>query len=325
MSSEGPLQPIDSTVPSGDSIPTPGPDTVTPPPPLPPTDTTAPPPSDTTAPYTPVHTGIPFGPFVYNKGESEKSLIPPSSLDSSFNALSAAAYRPVLLAQLEAARRANDRVLISLAGSSYFYTDANGFNLEVWKRRTDRFRGLDLTSYIADGTLIGNFIMDEPHDPVNWNGHVVSLADIEEMARYSKEIWPDLPTIIRGWPAQLKGHPYVYLDAAWAQYSERFGSLDEFIEKNVREAKEAGLGLVAGLNVLGGGGKDGIPGFLPKKNSMNASQLRAWGARYLSEPHICAFFIWSYRPDYMTRPDIKAALEEIGQKARSRPNKSCKR
>jgi hypothetical protein len=262
---------------------------------------------------------------VYTKGESEKSLVPPSSLDSSFNALSAAAYPPTLLAKLEAARRANDRVLISLAGSGQLYRDANGFNLELWKRRINRFRGIDFTSYIADGTLIGNFIMDEPNDPSNWNGHVVSLADIEEMARYSKEIWPDLPTIIRGWPHHLKGHQYQYLDAAWAQYHERFGSIDEFIETNVRNAKEAGLNLVGGLNVLGGGGRDGVPGYLPPKNSMSASQIRAWGSRYLSEPYICAFFMWSYHPDYVARADIKAAFQEIASKARSYPDKSCRR
>jgi hypothetical protein len=64
---------------------------------------------------------------------------------------------------------------------------------------------------------MGHFILDEPSDPANWNGHLVSQPDIEEMARYSKEIWPDLPAIIRAWPAYLKDYQYKYLDATWVQ------------------------------------------------------------------------------------------------------------
>ena len=110
-----------------------------------------------------------------------------------------AAYPHTLVAKLEAARRVNDRVLLSFAGNSDFYRDANGFNFEMWKQRDDKFRGIDISSYIADGTLMGNFLMDEPSDK-NWNGHQVSRAQIDEMARYSKEIWPDMPAMIRGWP-----------------------------------------------------------------------------------------------------------------------------
>jgi hypothetical protein len=91
----------------------------------------------------------------------------------------------------------------------------------------------------------------------------------------------------------------------------------------VREAKELGLELVAGLNLLGGGGVDGIPGYNARKNSMSAAQIKSWGGRYLEEPYMCAFLMWSYHPEYMARPDIKAALEDISQKARSHQNKKC--
>lgn len=331
VSSEGPLTPVDSLEPPGDPLPPPTDttappppptDTAGPPPPPPPTDTTAPPPPPSEPP---VHTGIPYGPFVYTKGESEKSLLPPSGLNPGFNAVVAPAYAPALLGKLEAARRVNDRILLSLAGSGQQYRDVNGFSMELWKRRIDRFRGIDISSYIADGTLIGNFIMDEPADPDNWNGHRVTHEQIEEMARYSKEIWPDLPAIIRAWPDFLNGYEYKHLDAAWAQYHERFGPIDAFIEKNVREAKQAGIALVAGLNLLAGGGRDGLPGYRPGRNSMSASQIRSWGGRYLSEPYICAFLVWEYQSDYMERSDIKAALEDISQDARSHENKKCRR
>ena len=314
----GPVPPVDSLEPPVDSgaPPPPPPDTSTPPPP---------PPPPTPPPGTPSHIGIPFGPNVHTKHESSSALVPPSSLSPSFSALITDAHLPVLLGKLDAARRSNDRVLLSFAGNSGRSTDADGFNLAQWKQRVDEFRGVDLSSYIADGTLMGNFIMDEPSDRNNWNGHQVSLADIDEMARYSKEIWPDLPAIIRGWPDYLKGYEYKYLDAAWAQYHERFGSIDAFIAENVRDAKASGLALVLGLNVVAGGGAGGLPGYHSDKRAMTAAQVRSWGNALLEQPYVCAFFMFRYNPDYFALPEIQAAMAELSAKARSLPNLPCRR
>jgi hypothetical protein len=251
--------------------------------------------------------------------------VPPSTLNPAFNALITDAYLPTVLAKLEAARRANDRVLLGFAGSSWKYTDSAGFNLAKWKENVDQFRGIDLSSYIADGTLMGHFLMDEPNDKKNWNGHQVALADIDEMARYSKEIWPELPAIIRGWPDFLQGYQYKYLDAAWAQYHVRFGSIDDFIANHVRNAKALGLPLVLGLNVVAGGGEGGMPGYHHAKFAMTASQVRTWGNALLDQPYVCAFFMFRFHPDYFALPDIQAVMAELSEKARRLPNKPCRR
>ncbi len=172
---------------------------------------------------------------------------------------------------------------------------------------------------------MGHFIMDEPSDPSNWNGHQVSLADIDEMARYSKEIWPELPAIIRGWPAYLKGYQYKYLDAAWAQYHVRFGSIDDFIANNVRDAKATRLALVLGLNTVAGGGPGGIPGYHNDKFAMTNAQVRSWGNALLAEPYVCAFFMFRWNQDYFGRPDIEEAMGELRKKAESLPNRACRR
>jgi hypothetical protein len=326
--------PPDTTLLPGDSTVTPPSDSALPPPvdssPPPPVDSSPPIPPplgpDSTLPPAPppVHTGIPFGVFVYTKGSSTQSVIPASKLNPGFTAIVAPVYGPTLLIQLDAARRSNDRVLLAFAGSSRLYTDANGFNMSRWKARVDRFRSVDISSYIADGTILGHFIMDEPADPVNWNGHVVSAAEIEEMARYSKEIWPDLPAIIRAWPSYLKGYHYQYLDAVWAQYHTRMGSIEDFISTNVRQAKEIGLGLVGGLNILAGGGEEGVGGYMAERNSMSASQIRTLGAKYLDEPYICAFLMWQYDSNYVARPDISDAMADLSKKARNYPNQKCR-
>jgi hypothetical protein len=216
-------------------------------------------------------------------------------------------------------------VLLSVVGSERRIRGSDGhFSLAVWKQRVDRFRGIDLSPYIEDGTIIGHYIMDEPHDPSNWGGKLVSRAEVDEMAKYSKGLWPTLPTIIRGWPDYLKGYEYQYLDAAWAQYSDRFGDLSTFINDNVRDAKAAGLGLVVGLNLLGGGNRNGgLKGYSGERYAMTAAQVRSWGSALLAEPYACAFISWEYNDRYYERADIKSALEELNQNARSRPKKAC--
>jgi hypothetical protein len=229
-----------------------------------------------------------------------------------------------LLEYLEAARRADTRVLLGLVGNERRYRDDKGhFSMAKWKQRVDRFRGIDISSYIRDGTVMGHYILDEPHDPSNWGGTIVTRAQVDELARYSKEIWPSMPTIVRGWPDFLKGYQYQYLDAAWAQYSERFGDLDAFITNNVRDARASGLALVVGLNLLGGGRKgSGLTGY-GSRYAMTASLVRRAGGVLMAEPYSCAFLNWEYNAAYFSRSDIKAALEELSQEARSRPLKSC--
>jgi hypothetical protein len=196
-----------------------------------------------------------------------------------------------------------------------------------WKQRVDRFRNVNLTSYIEDGTIVTHFLLDEPSDPSNWNGKLVTKEQIDEMARYSKEIWPTLPTMIRAWPDYLHGFQYKHLDAIRFHYLEtRHGPLDAFLQKNMSASRAMGLAIVGGLNVLNGGSKNsGIPGRADNRFAMSASELRAWGTRFLNEPGMCAFILWEHDEKYLGRSDIKAALEELAAKARSYPKQRCRK
>ena len=259
--------------------------------------------------------GIPFGPFG----------LPASLYGREFNATFRALPPKVLLSELEAARQAGARVVVRLVGGHSRYKRKGTFDMDLWKARLDRFREIDFSSYIEDGTIVGHFILDEPHDRSNWGGKVISRATIDEMARYSKELWPSMATIIRGKPDYLKGYQYRYLDAAWMQYTVSFGPIEDFIRTNVQDARASGLGLVAGLNVINGGSKtSGIPGRRPGKYGMSASELKTWGGALLAEPTTCAFIVWEYDSLYFSRPAIKAALDELGQQARNLPKKACR-
>jgi hypothetical protein len=297
---------------TGDSAAPPqGTDTIVPPP-----DTIVPPPDTTQPPPGPVsHVGIPFGP----------AHVPAERFGEFGATLYTAGDPSRFMRDLEAARRAGARLLIGFTGNSQYNRDGNGFSLTKWKARVDRFRGFDLTPYITDGTIVGHWLMDEPHDPSDWSGKPVSQADIEEIARYSKEVWPSMPTVIRTFPSYLAGYQYPHLDAVQVQYLDRFGDIEQVLATHVEGAKALGLALVGGLNVLNGGsGSSGIPGHRAGKWAMSADEIRSWGKRFLSEPSVCAFLMWEYDPTYLSRPDIQAALSELSQIAADRPEKACR-
>jgi hypothetical protein len=289
--------PIDTTPPPIDTTP-------------PPIDTT-PPPIDSGPP--PTHVGIGFGPTA-----SPWELYGPIYSGSNQNG-----QPDNVLANLAAARRASARITISFTGNEQYNRDENGFSLAKWKQRVDRFRGMNFDSYIADGTLLGHLILDEPSDPGNWSGKIVPQADIEAMAKYSREIWPNLTVIIRAWPDYLEGGSYPNLDATWIQYHERFGDIENFISKRLHTAHDLGLTVVGGLNVINGGGPNsGMPSYSTGKRAMNATQLRNWGERMMKED-ICLFILWEYRESYFSRPDIQEAMEHLADVARGRPKRDC--
>jgi hypothetical protein len=166
-------------------------------------------------------------------------------------------------------------------------------------------------------------MIDEPHDPRNWRGTTVSRQTLDAMAKYSKSLWPKMATIVRSWPAYLKGYRYSYLDGAWAQYATRFGSVSAFLNKNVAEAKSARLSLTVGLNQLAVTKTGGLRGYYSGFGSLTASQLKSYGAALLNDSYPCAFLNWRYQDRYMARSDIKAALAYLGGKARNKPFKTC--
>lgn len=303
-------------------VPDGGGDSTTPPPPpdsggvdsIPGSDSLVPPPD--TAPTPAKYPGIPFGLF----------RTPPELWSPEFNGGTREMPPEHLLAHLMAARRAGGRIIIRMVGGEPNYRNSDKtFSITKWKQRLDRFRDIDFNSYIEDGTIAGHFILDEPHDKSNWGGTTVPPAVIDELAKYSKEIWPTMLTVVRGWPSFLKGYHYQYLDAAWAQYSARFGPIDSFVKQNVQDAKETGLALIVGLNLINGGTKaSGINGLYAGTYSMSAEQVRSWGDALVSEPYACAFISWMYYKPYLSREEIKSALSELSLKAKSHPDPGCR-
>jgi len=224
-----------------------------------------------------------------------------------------------LLPRLAVIRAAGARVVLALAGGPGKFTNADGtFNYDLWKARVDRYSGIDFTSYISDGTVLGHYLIDRPNCSSCWGGQAIAPATVEAMAQYSKSIWPTMTTFARADPTWLAGYSgqYVYLDAGWAQYVARKGTVESYLAANLTAAQSKGLGLVVGLNLLDGG---------PNGSEMSAKQVKTWGSTLLGSSYPCAFISWKYESAYFSRSDVESAMEFLSSKARRHAPSSCQR
>jgi hypothetical protein len=224
-----------------------------------------------------------------------------------------------LLPRLAVIRSAGARAVVTFVGGAPNYTNADGtFNFDLWKARVDRFRTVDFSSYISDGTIIGNYLVDEPDCSMCWGGQDIPQQTVEAMAEYSKSIWPTLPTVVRAEATWLQAYTgqYVHLDAAWAQYVLRKGEINTYLANNVAAAQSEGVGLLVGLNVLKGGSN---------QTSLTATQVKTFGSVLLGSSYACAFISWKYDAAYFSDPDISTVMQLLSKKAKRHPTSSCQR
>jgi hypothetical protein len=262
--------------------------------------------------------GIAFGAFD----------MPPSMMGSKFTGIVRASGPHDILCTLATARRAGARIMVRLSGGDRFFREPDRtLNMAKWKARIDRYKRVNFQSFIDDGTLIGHYILDEPHNANTWKNQV-PFETVEAMARYSKELWPNLTTVVRAYPDWLSNASFrwQYLDAAWAQYSGSKGEVKQWMNDQSTYARREGFGLIVGLNVLNGGnGSSGIKGTRTGLYTMSAKEVREWGSVLVADTHACAFYAWKYTTSYFARTDIQSALDELASKSKNRERQSCKR
>jgi hypothetical protein len=234
-----------------------------------------------------------------------------------------------IISWLDGARAKGARVVIKLSKGKDHYVQ-NGdrtFSLTKWKALVSRYRNVNLGPYIADGTIIGHYLIDEPQRAERWGGKVISQATLEEMAQYSKEVWPQMTTLVRVVPSWLASAAvsYRYLDAGWLQYASGKGDAGSVVRAEASAARRKGLGLVVGMNVMdGGNGSSKIRGVTGGRWAMSASEIRSYGAALVGESYACGFFNWTHNASYYGRSDIKSAMADISAEARNHEKTSCR-
>jgi hypothetical protein len=282
--------------------------------------------------------GTPFGPAGLPENEFG------SPFTSTVLGMPTNADKQDLIELLDRARARGVGLALALAPigrATYYITDGCGpgkdcgFSLSKWKAWVARFKGMNLKPYVDDGTLVMHYMLDEPYCAECWDGKAVPFDDVDRAAKYSKELFPYLPTAVRAAPTVLKSKTnWQYLDTAWAAYLARHGNIDTYITTQVNTAKSLGLGLVFSMNVINGGVKqDPCPVDLGTRDdlcSMTATLFKTAAKKMLENPYACAVSMWS-RSDafngdkYFGRTDIKNAVADLMPIAKARPRPPCRR
>ena len=293
-------------------------------------------PAPTFAPRAPAQGGIPLGP----------PKLPTTLYGEVFTGTKVALTPETAVEELNAARSKAMRVFVILVGAQKHYKNEDGtFDLDSWKSVVDEFRDVDLGEFVVDRTIVAHQLVSEAKARAQWGGSVIPNNVLDEMARYSKEIWPTMPTMLRTDPSDLEEHAaafgtpwpgwrWSYLDAASARYLTRKGSVQAFAKTEQASTTRQRLALVAGLNVLSGGdGSSEIGSPRAGAWAMSPDELLRYGKALLLGTSACAFELWRYESPgsafenvvYFRRPEINEALRELAAIALQRPPRACRR
>lgn len=243
-----------------------------------------------------------------------------------------------IVSRLAEARAKKIHVLMNMTGGrhSNYMTDGV-FDLTKWQAKMDSYNTpairAAVAEAVADGTIIGNSVMDEPNNTSLTNSWgpagTMNKARVDGLCRYVKSIFPTLPVgVVHNHKVMEPEKGYQYCDFIVSQYRLSKGDVREFRDSGLAFAKRAGISIAFSLNILHGGtpgtdcekwGDDPHGKLCP----MSPEQLREFGLTLGSAG--CALNMWRYEKAYHEKPEIRRVLNELAESLGRLPRKPCRR
>jgi hypothetical protein len=294
-------------------------------------------PADTPVPELAVsYSGIPFGPYGLYANTTEFEWGPrpfTTSLDN-------AGYPKAIVKRINAARQDHHRLVLAMTADRQYYITGGKFDLAKWKSRMNTLNTATIRDAVAkgvaDGTIVGNKLIDEPEIP-QW-GNVLTKSMIDQMASYAKKIFPTLPMGITHGSSGFKwrsGERYKVLDWVGVQYVYNYnkGNIGGWRSEVLNFAQANHVTPVFSLNILNGGARDqtgawdcprtGGRGTISTYCRMTADQVRSYGRAV--GPSGCALLMWRYDDAFMAKSANVSAFKDVASLLNSKPRRSCRR
>jgi len=299
-------------------------------------DTLAPVDTTTSALASVTYTGLPFGAIGLWASATTLEWGPAMLTLSQDNT-----FANSVVTRINTARQKRQRLVMAMTGgpSSDFTTNGR-FDLAKWKKRMNTFKTSTIRNAIAngvaDGTVVGNTLIDEPETP-KWGGNVTKSM-IDGMAAYAKQIFPTLPMgINQGGPGYRwrTGERFHKLDYVLAQYqwTATEGDIGAWREAVINRARIDGVRPAFSLNLLNGGIPDrsgswdcrgtGGKGTRSRMCRMTADQVKNWGRAV--GPSGCLMLMWRYDGAFMSKSANQDAFRSVASLLASQPRRSCRR
>jgi hypothetical protein len=286
--------------------------------------------------------GIPFGPFgAWNQATLKSNT-------DVFTASIGSTNRENILRQIDVARARRLKLILTLTGGAHSnYLTDEVFDLAKWQARMDTYNipaiKEAVATAVADGVIIGNSVMDEPHvtgggvDGNTWGpSGTMTKARVDSLCGYVKSIFPTLPVgVVHRHDVFEPTKSYRVCDFIVSQYSARLGSVTAFRDRALAVARRDGIGLAFSMNIINGGtedrdgtwdcagpGSNGVGQRKPKCR-VTAEQVRDWGQILGSAG--CAMVMWRYDEAFMAKPENQQAFREVADRLAMLPAKPCRR
>jgi plastocyanin len=235
-----------------------------------------------------------------------------------------------LVGHIAAARARGIRLVLVMTGRAHDRYKTDGvFDQAKWEAAMDAFDTPAIrdavAAGVADGTIIGNSVMDEPQqsgtDAKDWGPPgTMTKVRVDGMCSYVKAIFPTLPVGVgHDHNAFEPGNSYQVCEFIIVQYAARKGSVATWRDGALSLAARDGLGVIFSLNLLDGGTQDktgawdcpgtGGLGTHGTNCRMTPAQVRDWG-KFLGQAG-CALLSWRYDGTFMAKPENQAAISDV--------------
>jgi hypothetical protein len=248
-----------------------------------------------------------------------------------------------LAGHIAAARARGIRLVLVMTGGAHTRYKTDGvFDQAKWEAAMDAFDTPAIrdavAAGVADGTIIGNTVMDEPQqsgtDAKAWGPPgTMTKARVDGLCGYVKAIFPTLPVGV-GHDHNVfeTGNSYQVCEFIIAQYAARKGNVVTWRDGALSLAARDGLAIIFSLNLLDGGTQDrtgvldcagtGGLGTHGINCRMTPAQVRDWG-KLLGQAG-CALLSWRYDGTFMARPENQAAISDVTITLSRLPQAPCK-
>jgi hypothetical protein len=293
--------------------------------------------------------GIAFGAFGLLSSGTSPGVLTLSNTNPSANSI---------LSTLDAARTKRLRLLLALTGGPHSASNpgcclslVNGvwtFDHTKWSATLAKFNTATIRQAIAqavaDGTVIGNTVMDEPYvsggsggDGNTWGPKgTMTKARVDSLCAEVRTLFPTLPAGVQH--GHLSFEPtksYRVCDFLLDSYGAGRGSVTDYRDAGLAMAARDGYTELFGINVLDGGlpdtdgtydctgpGQGGI-GLWGNHCRMTATQVHDFGLAL--GPAGCGFFMWRYNDAFWSRTDNQQAFKDVAAAIATLPSRPCRR
>lgn len=256
-----------------------------------------------------------------------------------------------IIQRIADARAKRVRLLFNMTGGHDPYMsvirDTSRFDMAKWRDSMSRYDTpaikAAVAAGVADGTIVGNSVMDEPHvyglgDGNSWGPRgEMTKARVDSLCAYVKSIFPTMPVgVVHQHSIFEPDKSYRVCEFLVDQYTGRLGTPEQFRNEALALANRDHMAIIFGFNALNGGPQDrdsvwdckdqgGYLGQNKPNCQVSPTQFQTWGV--LLGVAGCAFRSWRHDATRFTDPAYRTAFAAVQLRlgATQAPARGCGR